>query len=130
MVKMTEEQAKEELKKGAKKVTEDDIKRVLDQREKIEEKFHRHSTLGRFVDDLKLLFSVVRDYINGEYREIPFGSIAAIVTALLYVLCPVDFIPDFIPFVGYVDDAMIVAVCLAMIERDLLVYKEWKKKKA
>jgi uncharacterized membrane protein YkvA (DUF1232 family) len=123
-------QAEEELKRGAKNVTEDDLKKVLNKRDEIEEKFKGKGPLGRFLADLKLLFAIIQDYIKGEYRKIPYWSIAAIVAALLYVLSPIDIVPDFIPIVGYVDDALVVAACLAMVEQDLHDYKEWKKKQA
>ena len=130
MAKVTKKQAEEELKKGAKDVTEDDLKKVLDKRDEIENKFKENGPLGRFVADLKLLFSIIQDYVKGEYREIPYWSIAAIVAALLYVLSPIDLIPDFVPGIGYVDDALVVAACLVMVEQDLHEYKEWKKKQA
>lgn len=126
--KVTKEQAAEELNKRAENITADDLKKVLDKRDEIEEKFNANGPLGKFIADLKLFFSIVQDYIGGEYREIPYWSIAAIVAALLYVLSPIDLIPDFIPIIGYVDDALVVAACLAMIEQDLYNYKEWKKK--
>lgn len=103
---------------------------MLDKRGEIEEKFKGNGPLGRFVADLKLLFSIIQDYVKGEYRELPFWSIAAIVAALLYVLNPVDLIPDFIPVVGYVDDALVIAACLAMVEQDLHNYKDWKMAQA
>ena len=125
--KVTKKQAEEELKKGAKNVTEDDLKKVLDKRDEIEGKFKENGPLGRFIADLKLLFSLVQDYVKGEYREIPYWSIAAIVAALLYVLSPIDLIPDVIPGIGYVDDGLVVATCLVMVEQDLHDYREWKK---
>ena len=127
MKKITKEQAAAELKKGAKNITEDDLKKVLDKQNEIEKKFSGHGPLGKFVADMKLLFSVIKDYASGEYREIPWYSIAAIVFALLYVLSPVDLIPDFIPIIGYIDDALVVAACLGLIDQDLHKYKEWKK---
>ena len=130
MAKVTKKQAEEELKKGAKNVTEEDLMKVINKRDEIEEKFRGNGPLGRFISDLKLMFSVIQDYISGEYREIPWWSIAAIVAALLYVLNPIDLIPDFIPVVGYIDDALVVAACLAMVEQDLQNYKDWKKKNA
>ena len=127
MAKVAKKQAEEELKKGAKNVTEEDLKKVINKRDEIEEKFRGNGPLGRFISDLKLMFSVIQDYISGKYREIPWWSIAAIVAALLYVLNPIDLIPDFIPVFGYIDDALVVAACLAMVEQDLQNYKDWKK---
>ena len=86
--------------------------------------------MGKFISDLKILFSVVQDYVKGDYREIPWLTIAAIVFALLYVLSPIDLIPDFIPVIGLVDDALVIAACLAMVEQDLNKYVEWKKQNA
>jgi uncharacterized membrane protein YkvA (DUF1232 family) len=122
-----EKKAGEELKKRAEKVTDEDIEKVLRKREEIERKFSAHGTLGCFISDIKLLFALIQDYFKGQYREVPFWSIAAIVAALLYVLSPFDLIPDFIPIIGYLDDAAVVAFCLKMVEQDLLKYKEWKK---
>ena len=36
---------------------------------------------------------------------------------LVYLLSPIDLIPDFIPVLGYVDDAIIVAIALRSITR-------------
>jgi len=124
---MREEEAVEELKKGAKKITEDDLKKVLDKESEIEEKISSNNKLKKFLNDIKLFFSLIRDYVNGNYREIPWYSIAAIVAALLYVLSPIDLIPDFVPLVGYVDDAFVVAACLKMVQADLDDYRAWKK---
>ncbi len=128
--KVTKKQAEDALNKGAKNVTEEDLQKVLDKQREIEDKFKGNGPLGRFVADLKILFSIIKDYISGEYREIPWWSIASIVAALLYVLSPVDLIPDFIPVIGTIDDAMVVAICLAMVENDLHEYKDWKMKNA
>ncbi len=124
---ITEEQATEELKEGAKKITEDDLKKVLDRENEIEEKFISNNSLKKFINDIKLFFSLIRDYVNGSYREVPWYSIAAIVAALLYVLSPIDLIPDFIPVIGYVDDALVVAACLKMVQTDLDDYRTWKE---
>ena len=129
MAEMTKEQATAAISVGAAKITEDDIKKVLDKRDEIEQKVKGNGPLERFMTDIKLLFSLIKDYAKGEYREIPWYSVAAIVFALLYVLSPIDLIPDFIPGIGYVDDALVVAACLAMVDKDLHAYNDWKKNK-
>ncbi len=51
---------------------------------------------------------------------------AAIVAALLYVLSPVDLIPDAIPIIGMVDDALVVAACLKLVKQDLADFEAWR----
>jgi uncharacterized membrane protein YkvA (DUF1232 family) len=82
--------------------------------------------LKRFVDDIRILISMVKDYYSGAYREIPWWAISAVVAALLYVLSPIDLIPDVIPVIGFIDDAAVVGVCLALIEHQLMNYQAWK----
>jgi len=113
------------VNKGAKKVTEEDFQEVVDKADEIGEKFGI-GPLKRFYDDFLLLISLVKDYWSGDYREIPYWSIAAVVFTLLYVLSPIDLIPDIIPIVGLMDDAAVVALCLKMIENDLKAYEAWK----
>ena len=121
------EQAEKELKARAARVTQRDLEEVLKKREEIERKFHR--SLGRSIEDVKLLFELIRDYYRGDYREIPWGSVAAVVAALLYILTPVDLIPDFIPVLGQVDDLLVLTACLSMIDADLQRYKVWKRQR-
>lgn len=130
MSKVTKEDAKANLEKEAEKVEESDVEKILTKQKEIEDKFSHGGPLGRYIEDVKLLFSVVKDYWNGDYREIPWGSVAAIVAALLYVLSPIDLIPDAIPVVGLVDDALVIAACLAFVELDLHGYKKWKLQQA
>lgn len=128
MAKVNQSQVNDQLKKDAEKVSEADVESVLNKQKEIEDKFESSGPLGRYIEDVKLLFSVLKDYWKGDYREVPWGSIAAIVAALLYVFSPVDLIPDVIPVIGLVDDALIIAACLSFVETDLHAYKEWKMK--
>ena len=82
--------------------------------------------LGRFLSDGKLMLSIVRDYVRGSYRQVPWWSVAAVTAALLYVLNPLDLVPDFLPGFGYIDDAAVVAACLRLVEKDLRKYREWR----
>ena len=47
--------------------------------------------------------------------------------ALLYVLSPLDVIPDFIPLAGFIDDAAVFGFVLAFAKDDLVRYREWRK---
>ena len=118
------------IKKGAKRIKKEDIEKVTRKADEIEKKVRESGPLRRYIDDVKLLLSMVKDYWSGDYKEIPYWAIGATVFALLYVLSPIDLIPDFIPVVGLVDDAAVVALCLYMIEQELHDYSEWKTQNA
>lgn len=83
-------------------------------------------SVGNLLSDIPLLVSLVKSYVKGEYKEIPYNSIVAVVATLLYVISPIDIIPDAIPVVGFADDAMAVAFCIKMIHDDLEKYKIWR----
>jgi len=123
--KFTDEEVEEEFAKYSNDVTEDDISGVLDKEEAIMGK--AKGPLAKFAQNIKLLFSVVKDYANGSYRQVPWGTIAAIVGALVYVFSPIDLVPDFLPVVGLLDDAAVLAACLKLISKDLAKYQAWKK---
>lgn len=115
------------IHKGAGSIEEDDIQRVLDRASDIINKIVDTNPLKRFYQDVKLLIALIRDYKDGAYRKTPRWVIAVIVFVLLYVLNPMDLIPNFIPVLGLIDDAAVMAMCLAMTEQDILKYQNWKR---
>ena len=40
-----------------------------------------------------------------------------------------DLSPDYIPFVGYVDDVTVLSFALTLVKKDLTAYKKWKELK-
>jgi len=124
---MSDQPNEEYIKKGAQKVTEKDVEKVVNRSEEIKRKFSPKGPLARFIEDGQLLIAVVKDYWSGKYRQIPFGVIASIVFTLIYVLNPFDLVPDVLPVIGQVDDAAVMGACLMLVEQDLQKYKEWKQ---
>ena len=79
--------------------------------------------VGTLRYDIPLLVSLVNSYVAGEFTEISYNAIVTVVATLLYVISPLDIIPDVIPGVGYTDDAMAVSFCIKMIQDALEKYK-------
>lgn len=46
--------------------------------------------------------------------------------ALAYVVLPIDIIPDFIPWVGFIDDIFVVGFVMKSIDDDIQRYKAFK----
>lgn len=127
MNEISEEQAKQQLEKEAKKVKqEEDLKKVLGRQSKIEKKIKKNQNVNEYIDKVRVMFGLIRDYSRGNYRQVPWRTIAAIAGGLLYALNPFDLIPDFIPMIGMVDDAAVIAACLRLVSDDLLDYMRWK----
>jgi uncharacterized membrane protein YkvA (DUF1232 family) len=69
--------------------------------------------LAGFVPDCAILFSrLLRDPCVPQRRRWA-GALL-----LGYLMSPIDLIPDFIPVVGYLDDAVIVVLMLRWLTRD------------
>ncbi len=86
-------------------------------------KWLRFTVLFRYIDDVKVLLSLVRDYYTKKYTQIPYRSIVAILSFFLYLVSPFDFVPDFIPFIGYIDDLVVFRFVMKQIKFDLEAYK-------
>lgn len=126
MTTITKKQAEAELEARSGDIDKGGLGRVLSKQQAIEDKANRKGPLRRFVGDIRVMFSMLRDYWKGSYRAVPWKSIAAIAGALLYVFNPIDLIPDLIIGFGFLDDAAILAACLSIVESDLYDYEIWK----
>lgn len=83
------------------------------------------SNAKKIVDDIPKLIWLVRDYKNKRYREIPYASIVAIVAAFIYIVSPIDLIPDVVPLAGWLDDIAVVSIVLNIVSNDLDDYWDW-----
>lgn len=81
----------------------------------------------RLSRDLGLLVWIVRDWVRGEYRVVPAGSIVMILAALLYWISPLDAVSDLVPGLGYVDDAFILGWVIGQVRADLHRYRIWRE---
>lgn len=117
----------EEFNKRTRGAKEENIAEIIEQEEDLKKKSQK-GPLKKLWEDIKLMYSLLKDYWDGTYREVPWGTIAAIIATLIYILSPIDLIPDFMPVIGLVDDAFMVGICLKMISSDLEKYKEFKRK--
>jgi uncharacterized membrane protein YkvA (DUF1232 family) len=73
------------------------------------------SVVGKipFALDAAAMYYCLRD------PKTPFWVKASIAGALLYFISPIDAIPDFIPVVGYADDAAVVYASMALVHRHI-----------
>ena len=115
------------VREGAERVTPKDIQTVAEQSDEINKRFSARGPLKRFIEDGKVLTALVRDWRAGKYRQALYGTIAAVVFGLIYVINPLDLVPDVLPILGALDDATVIGALLMLVERDLKKYRAWKE---
>lgn len=106
--------------------TIEDADRVIQREGKLSRILATARQLKKYRKMGKAMLMMIKDYRSGLYKEIPWCTIAAAIACLLYVLSPIDMIPDFIPFLGYIDDLTVFTIVLGWIDTDLHKYLDWK----
>ena len=87
-----------------------------------------NEAIQRVRDDAVLLLDLLRAYARGEYREIATGSLVGIVAALLYLLAPIDAVPDVIAGLGLVDDAAVLGYVVSTLGDELAAFRNWRER--
>jgi len=75
---------------------------------------------------LQTMLRLIRAYFRGEYRNIPQDALVFIIGAVGYLIDPFDLIPDEIPFLGFLDDATVVAFAITKTRGALDDFMIWE----
>ena len=73
------------------------------------------------------LMPMLRDAQRGDYH-ISLWTKMAFLGCLLYVIMPFDILPDFIPIIGWSDDATLIFFLTKRIASEIQRYKTMKEK--
>ncbi|MDO4497870.1 MAG: DUF1232 domain-containing protein [Bacteroidales bacterium] len=82
--------------------------------------------LAKVKEDLHLMGSYISAIVKGEYHDYSKSALTLAVAAILYVVSPLDIIPDVLPL-GLIDDVSIVTWAIAQLNAELEKYKISKK---
>lgn len=72
------------------------------------------------------MLRLIRAYYRGDYRTVPMTTLLIIIAAVIYVVNPLDLIPDWVPGLGFLDDAFIVAFAVRRTQRTLDDFMTWE----
>ena len=72
------------------------------------------------------MLRLIRAYYRGEYHEVTESALVILIAAVIYVVSPLDVIPDAIPAIGFLDDATVVALATQRIRQELDDFMLWE----
>ncbi len=79
--------------------------------------------LRAYIDDLKLAYEMVRSPDFALQKE----TRLVLIIALLYIVSPIDLIPDAIPFIGLLDDIVVAGYAMKKTAAELERYRQFKQ---
>jgi len=80
--------------------------------------------LKAYVDDLQLAYRMLRD----PHFQIAKETKTVLIIAFLYIISPIDLIPDAIPLLGLVDDVLVAGYALRQASAELERYRQTVQK--
>ena len=83
---------------------------------------------GVLYEDIRLLINLLKDWISKDYREVPMGTVVSLLAGVIYFVNPFEIMPDYIPLIGYIDDAFLLSLIIRQFNRDMQKYAIWKAK--
>ncbi len=88
------------------------------------EKIAKIPVLGKAAVNINLFCGMLKDSIKNGYN-ISVKTKAIVIGTLVYMVMPVDFIPDCIPYIGLLDDARILTAAGTILASELFAYKNY-----
>ncbi|MEO1050839.1 MAG: YkvA family protein [Bacteroidota bacterium] len=81
----------------------------------------------KLVNKVKIIMRMMKAYLNGTYRAIPWKSMIILAAALVYFVNPMDLIPDFVPVSGFIDDFSIMLWVFNNFQKEIDAYVAWER---
>lgn len=73
------------------------------------------------------LVRLITAWAQGHYRGVSPMTIVSGVAVMLYVVSPIDLIPDFIPILGFGDDLALIAWFVGRFRDEMAKFQQWEK---
>lgn len=78
-------------------------------------------------ESIQTLTRMIKAAATGEYTGIPTSTVVGGIAVLLYFISPIDFVPDFIPVIGLLDDVALLAWFMTSITGEMDKFLEWER---
>lgn len=77
-----------------------------------------------------LLAKLAKDAITGRYRGLKKRNLLFIVAGLMYLVNPMDILPDFLFAIGFADDIGVLMYVFKKLDGEIKAYEAWREEEA
>lgn len=77
-----------------------------------------------------LLWKLAKDTVTGRYRGLKKRNLFLIVAGLMYLVNPMDLLPDFLFGLGFADDVGVLMYVFKKLDGEIKVYEAWRDEEA
>ena len=88
--------------------------------------YRNRAQLKSVWDDLMAVCRMLKAWSKGDYQSVPWTTIVLSLATIIYFLNPFDVAPDFIPGIGYLDDAVVLGFVVNSIKKELDKFLRWE----
>ena len=88
--------------------------------------YRNRAQLKSVWEDLMAVCRMLKAWSKGDYQSVPWKTIVLSLATVIYFLNPFDVAPDFIPGIGYLDDAVVLGFVVNSIKKELDKFLRWE----
>ena len=83
-------------------------------------------TADSFLDNVAALWRMFGQYLAGNYSQMRKRTIVKIIGGFLYLIFFIDLIPDFILFIGWMDDIAVLFFIYRSLKDEIARFRNWE----
>lgn len=89
-------------------------------------KVGEHPKVKMVLEPISIFIRMVKAHFAGTHK-LSGSTLGLLLLALIYFLSPIDFIPDFLGFMGFADDISVILAVYAKVKNEVEGFLEWEK---
>ncbi len=82
-----------------------------------------------FIQKIPVIVRMLKSTFKKEYKP-EFKNVLVPGLVLVYLISPLDFLPDWIPFIGALDDLALLAIAIPMLMKETERFVAWETTKS
>lgn len=102
-------------------------KLVLQVKERLE-KVSDNPKVKAALEPILMFKRMIQAHLSGQFK-VTNKTLGLIVLGLVYFVTPLDFIPDFMPLIGFADDLSVLLAIYNSVKHEIDEFKMWEKSK-